>query len=366
MKQFLKTILAPVLFWRIILLLVFFYGAYAIPHSIIHERTFVGNPVLSPMAQWDSNWYMDIAKKGYQYEPRSVAFFPMYPIAIRGLEMLHLKELTSVFLIGLLTVIGSAWFMLKLSAQEVGDELATKPLWLFLSFPSALFLAGAYSESIWCFLAFGAFYFHMKRQAVPAAIFSIFASATRMYGFLVGISLAFGYVLKKEWLKAFLTALVAPLGLLAYMLYLKHLTGDPLAFFHVHSDSYWTQHPTIFINRTLGTWWKDLIDPFSSHNYRLFFQNFIEISSWFFALILIILGARRLPKEWTFFAASCLAVFIFSGSHNSINRYILPLFPMYITLYRVLPRGWYTPWITGSAVMLGMLSLLYVGCYWVG
>ena len=40
---------------------------------------------------WDSSWYMRIAEEGYRYTPgeqSSVAFFPVYPLAIRAVEAL--------------------------------------------------------------------------------------------------------------------------------------------------------------------------------------------------------------------------------------------------------------------------------------
>src|SRR4051812_37277288 len=37
---------------------------------------------LAPFARWDSVWYLDIARSGY--DGPSTAFFPLYPLLVRG------------------------------------------------------------------------------------------------------------------------------------------------------------------------------------------------------------------------------------------------------------------------------------------
>src|SRR5918999_1309624 len=43
------------------------------------------DPVLSPLARWDAVWYLRIADSGYGGSDARAAFFPLYPLLVRGL-----------------------------------------------------------------------------------------------------------------------------------------------------------------------------------------------------------------------------------------------------------------------------------------
>src|SRR5258705_11905522 len=42
--------------------------------------------ILESWHRWDTTWYVIIAQSGYRYDPRSAAFFPLYPMLIRGFD----------------------------------------------------------------------------------------------------------------------------------------------------------------------------------------------------------------------------------------------------------------------------------------
>src|SRR5215210_2006033 len=43
----------------------------------------VADPVLAPLARWDSVWYLRIADSGYGDSAARAAFFPLYPLLVR-------------------------------------------------------------------------------------------------------------------------------------------------------------------------------------------------------------------------------------------------------------------------------------------
>src|ERR671916_793119 len=45
----------------------------------------VADPLLAPLARWDSVWYLRIADSGYGDSSARAAFFPLYPLLVRGL-----------------------------------------------------------------------------------------------------------------------------------------------------------------------------------------------------------------------------------------------------------------------------------------
>src|SRR5512132_623613 len=48
----------------------------------------VADPLLAPLARWDSVWYLRIADSGYGDSAPRAAFFPLYPLLIRSLGTL--------------------------------------------------------------------------------------------------------------------------------------------------------------------------------------------------------------------------------------------------------------------------------------
>src|SRR5919205_2114496 len=45
----------------------------------------IADPVLAPLARWDSVWYLTIADSGYGGSTARAAFFPLYPLLVRAL-----------------------------------------------------------------------------------------------------------------------------------------------------------------------------------------------------------------------------------------------------------------------------------------
>src|SRR4051812_34031212 len=40
----------------------------------------IADPLLAPLARWDSVWYLEIADSGYGHSAPRAAFFPLYPL----------------------------------------------------------------------------------------------------------------------------------------------------------------------------------------------------------------------------------------------------------------------------------------------
>src|SRR5215212_3774797 len=45
----------------------------------------LADPLLAPLARWDSVWYLRIADSGYGDSAPRAAFFPLYPLLIRSI-----------------------------------------------------------------------------------------------------------------------------------------------------------------------------------------------------------------------------------------------------------------------------------------
>ena len=76
---------------------------------------------------WDSNWYVEIARQGYAFDPHgasSVGFYPLYPLLIRALMRCGLDPLLAGYAISHAALFAAAVWMWRLAAlgNPLGDD----------------------------------------------------------------------------------------------------------------------------------------------------------------------------------------------------------------------------------------------------
>src|SRR3954451_5654610 len=115
--------------------------------GVTHPFTGVADTLLSPLARWDSAWYLDIAHSGYGGP--SSAFFPLYPVLARGFALVSAPGalLVSAYLVSLAALVGALYLMHRLVSLELGSRsVAGDSVLLLALFPGALWLGGPGSE----------------------------------------------------------------------------------------------------------------------------------------------------------------------------------------------------------------------------
>ena len=122
----------------------------------------LAEPLLAPLARWDSVWYLRIADSGYGESAPRAAFFPLYPLLIRSLGTLlggsEAALLVVAYLVSLIAFVAALALLYKLVVLERGRQVAPATLLLLAVFPAAVFFGAPYSESLFLLLAVGAFY----------------------------------------------------------------------------------------------------------------------------------------------------------------------------------------------------------------
>jgi Mannosyltransferase (PIG-V) len=210
-----------------------------------------GGHLESAMCQWDCGWYLGIARHGYDVSTFLVngeyqanwAFFPLYPMLVRAwagfvgepLELAGIVVSTTAFVA----------FVILGYRYRVASRVSPSPwIWLLLliTWPFSLFFHVAYSEALYAALSVGTLLLLVNLRPLGASVACAFLTGTRPTGILlagwIGLQ-ALGRACKAltldEATRALLLAVIAPLGLIAFMALLSARTGDPLAFLHVQS-----------------------------------------------------------------------------------------------------------------------------------
>src|SRR5512132_3848928 len=119
----------------------------------------IADPVLAPLARWDSVWYLTIADSGYGGSTARAAFFPLYPLLVRGVGTVlggsHGALLVAAYLVSLAAFLGALTLLYRLTELELGCRLAQPTLLLLAVFPAAVYFGAPYSESLFLLLAVG-------------------------------------------------------------------------------------------------------------------------------------------------------------------------------------------------------------------
>lgn len=240
-----------------------------------HRQPDSGVPLDGPtfLDAWfhrDSGWYWSIAERGYFYIPgqqSSIAFFPSYPLAVRGMGTLIGGDMQ---LAGTVVAVGAALAAVLLFAQWARERLAPRSaavaVALMLLYPFSFFLYGpVYGDSLFILTAVAAFTLLDRGHPVLAALVGIAATAGRPVGLAVTVGLAVralemlaarrraergeaGPPSLREIIGAIPLArfreyvvLLSIGGLVAWCVYLQIQFGDALAWIHVQSAPGWNQ-----------------------------------------------------------------------------------------------------------------------------
>ena len=141
------------------------------------------SPFLSLWAKWDSQWYIQIAREGYWFQPlrqSNVAFFPLYPMLTRLAAPLFGNNLVLsgiilsnlAFLLGLIVLYRLAHLLLseQTSLDESSLQAASRRTVFYTAFfPTAFFFSAVYTESLFLLLSVATAYFARQRHWFLAA-----------------------------------------------------------------------------------------------------------------------------------------------------------------------------------------------------
>lgn len=197
----------------------------------------VDAPYLKLSAYFDAQWFRMVAEHGYDadsvfHDKRgNVAFFPAYPLLVRGVHSVTGCPLTVCLLVVSQLACWGFWtyFLLLLERHNVSAGNARFAAIVTMALPGSFFLVAGYSESLFLFSLLG--YAYWTESARPAArwlgaLHGIVMTATQ----IVGLPLAFLPFLRscfaggfdnrfQKALEGLLIACVALTGALAFFGY---------------------------------------------------------------------------------------------------------------------------------------------------
>jgi hypothetical protein len=347
--------------------------------------SFRGARLLEGWVRFDGGWYREIATNGYWYADlrtaAPVAFFPAYPLSMRGLGYAVGDPLLAGVLLTLLSGLGIAVLFHRWCTEKLGRRAADAAVVTLLVYPYCWYLFGAvYADALFVLFALGAFVLVEHDHPVLAGLCAAVATAARPVGVGVVIGLVavllehrevvrFGLVTTvrssgwrpSRWppradrpavlridLRRFRTGdlglLLAPMGLALWMAWLWRTYGDPLLFAHIEGAATWDQSPGF------ATWFKvpllehlrdlpaDVDAAFRSPGGNPESWNDIVYTLGITLQAVLVLGTlalaprilRRIGWSYALFVVAVMALpLIGSKDFQGTGRYLLAAFPAF-------------------------------------
>ena len=339
-------------------------------------------------ARWDSVWFLRIAEHGYgSAEEASAAFYPLYPLLVGALGRVLLGHyVLAGVLISLAATFGSLALLNRLAEAKLGPEGARRAVLYLAFFPFAVFLQAVYSESLFLFLALGAFVFAERGSFLGAGVAAGLAWLTRPLGVALLPALALFAWRAPRRGQAVLRLAAAPALFALYPLWLWWRLNDPLAF--ANAEDVWSRH--VSSAGPLGGLWdglragwagvRQLASGSDATRYwsgvqdadpdRVAAVNLEQLA--FLALFvgLTVVAWRRFGAPYGLFAALSLAIPLSVPSERwpllSIPRFGLVVFPFFLALAALgaHPRV-HTLVVVMSAMLLGLVCVQWALWQWV-
>lgn len=357
--------------------------------------------------QYDAGWYLGIVRDGYSYTPGQqspVAFFPAYPLGVRGLgEVLGDHQVAGQLLSVLCGLVAVVLFALW-ARHRLARRSALLAVAVLLLYPYAFFLYGPmYADALFLLSAVGAFVLLEKRWYLAAGLVGAVATAGRP----VGVAVAVGLVVRTLEMLAedrrarradvlddatvadgpgagddttvvrtwpgwrdvvaavrdvrprHALVLVSGLGLAAWMTYLWVAFDEPLAFVEVESAPGW--------NQGVGprTWLKvAFLGTLAKGPYDVALLLTLQALACACAVLLLRRVQRLFGWGYTAYAAVVLLIPILgTKDFMGTGRYVLVAFPVLAAAGDLLAtsrRRWVAPVVlTACGALLAVLTFLF-------
>lgn len=360
------------------------------PQGITRGLGWLGDALAAPAARWDSAWYLVIAKYGYRPDlapftsPRT-AYFPLYPLAIRGLGWFGLPLVIAGVLISLAAFGLALYGIHRLVTLELArpgrlrvsgvraSEVARLAVIVTAFSPMAFFFSGVYTDAVYMALSVALFWSARHGRWAAVGVLGALAGATRSTGLMLLVPALVIYMYGPREDRApdveataggprlrallpryrpradLLWLALVPAGVALYCAWLAFAGGDGVGPFHAEQS--WARH---FVGPYLGIWdgltagidgARQLLSFQTRHVYFTLaggnpfiaaWHNLLELGFLLLAIPALVGVLRRLPFAYGAYVLAAMALPlsypVAPEPLMSVPRYLVVLFPLGIWL----------------------------------
>ena len=295
---------------------------------------------LSILELYDSEHYLTMAKNGYVTD-NLYAFFPLYPLVIKGISFI----IPSGQIVGMLISNVCAFLSILVLHELTKDKKNYGNLMCLIFSPILAYSSMVYTESMFMLLTLLGYYLYKKNKYLLAGIVVGLSILTRNSGIIlwgaIGLEMLIRYFTPEDNTIKFKNILLfgfVGLGIgMIYPIYLYFETGNFLKFITIQSEMW---------GRVSGMPWDNFISdikvisrggPATFGNILIFLENWISF------ILVLIMAIKIFKKDKAASIYMIVSLIAFTITYRDINywktlasislfRYVLNLFPIYLYL----------------------------------
>jgi hypothetical protein len=319
--------------------------------------------------QWDGLWYLEIVRNGY---PRSIppdityfqeearaAFFPLYPMLVRAVDVV-LPGGDTMAALGLNVVMGAvAVVLVGMLARRVTDvETAARSMVIFAVFPGSFVLSFSYSEATLIVLAAACLLLLLDERWLLAGLVGALATATRPNGLAVVAACAVAAFIairhRRDW-SSLAAPLISPLGFVGFQAFLFWHTDESAAWWRVQREA-WAEGTSFgftALRRTYGF----ITNPLASPTDTITVATLVALG-----IALWCVWKRRLPPPLLAYSLVVIVLMLLPATVTARPRFLFTAFPLVIPVAAWFPRRDRVAWelmLVACGAGLAALTGLY-------
>lgn len=203
---------------------------------------------------WDGGWFLRVAMNGYPHgytydaghvlQANELAFFPLYPMLIRGVTLLGVSPNVAAVGVAWLASIGAAIALHLLGTSLYGKRTGWALVAICCSAPVSVVLSMAYSESLFLALVAGMLVAAHRRAWLPAALLGLGCALTRPTGAAAALALGVAALMalrdSPNKIKPLAAAATALAGVPLFLGWVGWRVGDWSAWFKIQTAGWGT------------------------------------------------------------------------------------------------------------------------------
>ncbi|MBP7142227.1 MAG: hypothetical protein KBA71_10000 [Opitutaceae bacterium] len=323
--------------------------------------------IVAPFIRWDSNWYLELARHGYEFFPdgqSSVVFFPLYPLLMHLGSMGFMSLAHGGILVSNVCTFAAAlliWRLARMDCSERASDLAVR---FFLFGPVSFFFSTVYSEGAFILFVAASLYGARTRRWWLAGLAGYAAALTRSVGLLLVVPLAVEFLVQERrefslgkpgnWIRLACVGMPAA-GTLTYMAYMALKFGDPLIY--RRAEIHW--------GRQLMPFWETFAHPnvlSLPPVYLVWFCGALLV-----ALILLGVGFRlKMRPAYLVMCIAYIGLYTSTGLLEAMPRYLSVIVPFYLMLAAWVDRrpSLELPFTILSTAFLAFSTVAFSTGYW--
>lgn len=316
----------------------------------------------------DVQHYLDIAEHWYVNDGEErlfIVFFPLFPLMVRGLNLIIGNSYVSAQVINTVASSLTAGITYLTLLPDLGRKRSVCGAFIIQILPGAIFMNSPMSEPLFMLFSVCVFYFLNRKKLLIAGIFAALAGATRSLGVLLAVPIAYvgigeisnrirnGKPWKKSAVIALLSLVLSVFGTLWYLEINYSVHGDPFKFLE-YQCSNWHQKASPFFDT--ARYMLNRATDIKPDNINTIISLWLpQLTAIFGSLFLIGLYAKRIPaSQLTLFFPYFIAAIGCTWLLSAV-RYLAALLPITTALASVCDKP------KKTIPLFVLLSMLYIG-----